>query len=381
MSTVWHCLDKVRGLVGVPALWRSWLGGEFATFERAFLEKKSRPASSYPCSHECGCEHDLVERADGSFVAVCTCDPWNCDDFAVTRAEAALLELNWSRLGLAICKAFDCEARNAALNQPMTRQVGSFGAVALPIVLTIQDEPDEFRGVAAELAVRLPAGFVLLTPTRRFFDATCQELLAKGPWGFYDLESNLALRSNGTLQALKSGSEMFGPIAARGLNSSGAVQALEGIHREIAAFRDDRAQLRVENKRLKEMQSEGLFKFTHKLDARTFKIFCAILAEGNVAEASRTLAMKDSTLRDIVRGWPERGKSYAILADLVRWRKKVGRSEKVPLNDSILLEKGSSVDYPGLLSDVLDGLLSMTDENWEQETQALAEVLRPYVER
>jgi len=62
-------------------------------------------------------------------------------------------------------------------------------------------------------------------------------------------------------------------------------------------------------------------------------------------------------------------------------RKKVGRSEKVPLNDSILLEKGSSVDYPGLLSDVLDGLLSMTDENWEQETQALAEVLRPYVER
>ena len=322
-----------------------------------------------------------MERADGSFVAVCTCDPWDCDDFAVTRAEAALLELNWSRLGLAICKAFDCEARNAALNQPMTRQVGSFGAVALPIVLTIQDEPDEFRGVAVELAVRLPGGFALLAPTRRFFDATCQELLAKGPFGFYDLESNLALRSNGTLQALKSGSEMFGPIVARELNSSGAVQALEGIHREIAAVREDRVQLRAENKRLKELQSEGLFKFTQKLDASSFKILCTILAEGDVAKASESLEMGDSTLRAVLRKWKGRGKAYASALDLVRWRKKVGRAEKVPLSDSVLTEKGSSVDYPGVLSDVLDELLSMTDENWEGKMEALAEVLRPYVDR
>lgn len=49
MSNVWQCLDNIYGLGGVPAVWRSWLGGEFATFERAFLERRAEPASSYPC--------------------------------------------------------------------------------------------------------------------------------------------------------------------------------------------------------------------------------------------------------------------------------------------------------------------------------------------
>lgn len=50
------------------------------------------------------------------------------------------------------------------------------------------------------------------------------------------------------------------------------------------------------------------------------------------------------------------------MLDLVRWRKAVGRQETVPLNDKVLLERASSADYPALLSDVLDGLLSMTEE-------------------
>ena len=38
-----------------------------------------------------------------------------------------------------------------------------------------------------------------------------------------------------------------------------------------------------------------------------------------------------------------------------------------------------SVDYPGLLADVLDGLLSMTEENWAERCEELAELLRPAV--
>jgi len=63
----------------------------------------------------------------------------------------------------------------------------------------------------------------------------------------------------------------------------------------------------------------------------------------------------------------------------VRWRKKVGRREKIPLNEAILHERAETVDYPGLLSDVLDGLLSVTEENWEERCNELAELLRPAV--
>jgi hypothetical protein len=67
------------------------------------------------------------------------------------------------------------------------------------------------------------------------------------------------------------------------------------------------------------------------------------------------------------------------MLDLIRWRKKVGRRQTVPLNENILLQKADSTDYPALLSDMLDALLSMTDENWRQQCEDLLEVVRPLV--
>jgi hypothetical protein len=67
------------------------------------------------------------------------------------------------------------------------------------------------------------------------------------------------------------------------------------------------------------------------------------------------------------------------MLELVRWRKIVGRKETVPLNEGALQLKAKTTDYPGLLSDVLDGLLSMTDENWQERCEELAEELREAV--
>jgi hypothetical protein len=197
------------GLAGVPALWRSWLGGDFAVFGSSFLEKRANPATSYPCAQECGCEHDLVERADGNFVAVCTCDPWNCDDFAVLRAEAALLELNWPRLGRAICKAFECDYRETDLHLPLTRQIGSKFANAVPVVLTIQADRDDFRQVVAGVVAQLGRPFILLGPTSRFLDASSIGLLHGARADFFDLASHVTLLPGGALQARKSGGELF----------------------------------------------------------------------------------------------------------------------------------------------------------------------------
>lgn len=64
---------------------------------------------------------------------------------------------------------------------------------------------------------------------------------------------------------------------------------------------------------------------------------------------------------------------------VVRWRKKVGRRERLRLNEAIIHEQAQAVDYPGLLSDVLDGLVSMTEENWEERCEELAGMLRGVV--
>jgi hypothetical protein len=138
---------------------------------------------------------------------------------------------------------------------------------------------------------------------------------------------------------------------------------LAGIREEIAAVRSEFVELRTSKERLERMLAEGLFGFTQKVDARSFKVLCTILAEGDVAKASRALEVPDASLRTFLRRWRKMGREYLAMLDLVRWRKAVGRREVVALNENVLLERAPPVDYPGLLADVLDGLLSMTEEN------------------
>ena len=69
------------------------------------------------------------------------------------------------------------------------------------------------------------------------------------------------------------------------------------------------------------------------------------------------------------------------MCDLVRWRKTLARREEVLLPESVLRSTAPQTDFEGLLSDVLDEVLAMDGENWPEKTEALAELLRPYVER
>ena len=87
--------------------------------------------------------------------------------------------------------------------------------------------------------------------------------------------------------------------------------------------------------------------------------------------------MKDSTLREFVGKWKGMGKDYAVLADLVRWRKDTKFTGTVPLNEAVLAAETNTVDYRALIADVLDGLLMMTEGNWEEKREELAELLRP----
>ena len=151
---------------------------------------------------------------------------------------------------------------------------------------------------------------------------------------------------------------------------------LATIRQDIAAVRNDFVELRTAKQRLEKMLADGLFAFTRKVDATSFKILCTILAEGDVAKAARALEMGDSTLRDALRRWRGRGKAYQAMLDVVRWRKKVGRSQMVPLNDAVLMGRTESANHPELLSEVLEGLLSMNEENWTERAEELVEMLR-----
>jgi hypothetical protein len=156
---------------------------------------------------------------------------------------------------------------------------------------------------------------------------------------------------------------------------------LEAIYRKVEADKAERVELRSAKARLEQMVAEGLLKFAGRIDPKSFKVIYAVLGKGDIAKAARDLGMKYSTLREFIGKWKRRGKDYAVLADLVRYRKEMKFKGTVPLNEAVLTGETPSVDYEGLLSDVLDGLLAMTEENWEEKCEDLAELLRPHVER
>jgi hypothetical protein len=227
-----------------------------------------------------------------------------------------------------------------------------------------------------------PGPFLLLTPTATFTTPAIQGLLKRAACAHIALSTVLQPPVfAGTIRPI-SPFAPIGPIleawAATVAVRPGA-SVLEGLHREIASVRKDFTALHVAKQRLEKMQADGVFAFTQKVDATSFKILCAVLAHGDVAKAGRTLSISDPMMRKTLRQWRNRGPAYSTMLELVRWRKKIGRKETIPLNEAILHEKADTTDYPGLLSDVLDCLLSMTETNWQDLANDLAETLRPAI--
>ena len=251
---VWRCLENIRGLVGVPALWRSWLGGDFAAFRGAFLRQRPERAGSYPCPNACGRTRDVVGRADGSFVAVCACDPWNGDDFAVRAADLVLLELSWSGLGRALCRALECDVRDTDLGVPGARQIGAFSPAAVPVVLSIQDDRDDFRLALAGVAARLGKPFILLAPTSGFVDAVGLEMLRGARAEFFDLETNVLLMPSGSLQAKNNPTGLFAAFLP-----GPAGQAPDEVARQLFAL-------------VEELEAEG--KWRKAPVTKVFHLYC-----------------------------------------------------------------------------------------------------------
>jgi hypothetical protein len=172
-------------------------------------------------------------------------------------------------------------------------------------------------------------------------------------------------------------SVMQNPPSADDVGAARVAEMVAAIHREIAAVRKEFGELRSAKETVEKMLAGGLFEFTRRVDTVSFKVLCAVLAEGDVAKAGRRLGMADGSVRTLMRRWRGMSKEYRAMSELVRWRKAVGRKETVPLNDQVLHGKADRTDYPGLIADVLEKVTEMTGENWRKKAGELEEMLRP----
>lgn len=374
-------------------VWQSLFGSDFAKVQ-PFLRPTPDCAERFPCP-DCDCDHEVREDFEWELAGVCSCG--ECEPTKLERTDTIIHALDRPAFGTAVCRALGfapIEARPHNGNSQAV-EIGLHVPLHAPVYLYVPASEAAFLREIENLLGTRPGPFLLVTPTRSYFTPAVDAILHRAACASIALETILdpQLLTQHVLSPASHSSypshpstfnshpsTLLAPILdawatrAAGLRDHG--RTLLDIHREIAAVRHDFVELSTAKQRLEKMLADGLFKFTQKVDTTSFKVLCAILAEGDVAKAGRRLGLGDAMMRYHLRQWVGKGAAYSTMLDLVRWRKQVGRKETLPLNDAILHEKAVTTDYPGLLSDVLDGLLSMTETNWPDLCAELADLLR-----
>jgi hypothetical protein len=208
--SAWPVLELIPDLITFPADWRTRTGEQFTAFKTLCLQASSIQPEYYPCPRNCACWHRILRRFDGTgAVGACECLPPTCPDFELTIEDITPLEVNFAKLGRAICRALTLDTKPADLGLLFTHQIGSWSADAIPAILTIQPDAAALQSTAADLVAQLKKPFILFAPTAKPFNARCQSLLSGVGADFFPLETTVTLKPDGTLVAARPPEQLF----------------------------------------------------------------------------------------------------------------------------------------------------------------------------
>ena len=169
-SRIWQAFEAAPGLIRAAADWRCLLGPDYEKV-RPHLRARQDLATAAPCPAKpgCGCTHGVVEHKRDDLVSVCRCSPRRCPTTPIDRAEVVIYELHHASLGAAIAGALGVKSEGKACPElRSTWQVGTYAprtGLRIPLFLTMQSDPEEFRLVVTTLASSDRGPFVLLAPT------------------------------------------------------------------------------------------------------------------------------------------------------------------------------------------------------------------------
>ncbi|MCE5322414.1 hypothetical protein LLG46_03745 [bacterium] len=178
----WTACEKLTGPAAVELQWRQLAGDEYNA-AKAFLRPTQELAAYYPCTHSypCGCYHRIIVHSDDNIVAVCTCNPQMCEKTRITKAEIIVYELDHPALYKALAKPLALDIQIADIpHMRWTTQIGFYTqcrGFRLPVFLTIQTVPNDFRNVVLYLLAKYREPFILMAPTHSLCKPDSRELL------------------------------------------------------------------------------------------------------------------------------------------------------------------------------------------------------------
>ena len=201
---LWRALEAVPSLTATPVEWRGRLGADYEWAKR-FLRPSGRRGSSYPCLKRprCGCAHAVIRHADDDIVAVCRCAPRRCESIKLGAMDIVLYELNRRTFGAELAKALGAKPEGKVVDgHYLTWPIGTFEARAgfsIPLILTIQTDPEDLARIASAMAAEAEGPFVLFSPTGAFWTPDIGALFRRRKGRFLALASVLSVNGGMTI--------------------------------------------------------------------------------------------------------------------------------------------------------------------------------------
>lgn len=279
IESVWSAFEAAPGLARAVIDWKGVLGSHFDAVN-TYLRPVHGLATSVPCQTkpECGCDHAVVEHKRDDLVSVCRCDPKRCDTTLLDRADAVVCELNLAAFGGAIAEAVGAKSQDQGIDGFLsTRQVGTYSpqsGVSIPLILTVQSSPDDFRQVVERLLVKIDRPFVLFSPTDKYWQPECDRLLRAKKAAFIALSETM--NWNGALSAKQNIADIIPETVSAVLppTKDKCVIKNKGANWEVA-FQEITKNLK---------QSKGMTYIAHLLRNPGQDIFCFALRSAAVGD-------------------------------------------------------------------------------------------------
>ncbi len=267
-SDFWSSLDSMASGAGLLADWQASFEADFPLL-LPFLKVTTRQAESYPCPARppCGCRH-LVRETDGTLMAICTCEPGECEPVRIEPKNLMVHALDRRELGNAICNALGfVDVAGAVYSTSCIQEIGSFGDAvdtpkrglptfpAAPVYLAFARYGALLIELEKLFATR-PGPFVLLTPTQFACSAETNSALERHGCAHIPLSRlsgfPMVCRRDGTkgtagggdsLSASEEVRQLLAPFGKRLAEQRDSAEVLRKIQRDISAVRKQVTQL------------------------------------------------------------------------------------------------------------------------------------------
>lgn len=222
METLWQPL--LEQALAPQRVWRDMLGQNFDRLS-AFLAPTGGIADFVPCANTPvnGCGLRISHAADGLLAGICAEN--ECPKTSFSRAELAILKIDWSALLVSLGKALALTGTPGQVaSLPAATQVGWIAPAQTARFPVFFCAPTEFHPVFPEIqrfAERSAGGpFVVIVPSRASLDTDSCAVLKSRDAALLVLEEDIAIDPNGRLLASEAATRLIEfALAAGGVRS------------------------------------------------------------------------------------------------------------------------------------------------------------------